>query len=339
MSHFYSIRKERGDSRGSFFFTATSLSLSLPSLSPSLSSVYLPIHSASLSMAASPSDENPLTSTSFVNLAPSVYLQEPPSLSDDDDSGKQPPKTIVLAFWMNAPPRALVKYVLEYRRLAPSARIVFILSSTEDFTVRATTAAQHARVGPAVEALRATVSPENPVFLHMFSNGGVCTTTHLLAAYKKATGNPLSISSMIIDSAPGRATIKAAARAFSYVLPKLWILRFFGKVILYTALVAFGLLRRLTRMPDAVSRARKAINDGRLLRAVCAKGALRRCYMYSDADRLIDCKDVETHAADAEANGWKVQREKFQGTPHVGHMRADPERYWAIVAGYLQEAS
>lgn len=284
-------------------------------------------------MASNSADENPLDS--FVKVAPSVYLQEPADLPDDGT----PSKIILLAFWMNAPPRALVKYVLEYRRLAPSAKIFFILSSTEDFTVRGTVSAQQARVAPAVEAIRASVSPENPVFLHMFSNGGVCTTTHLLSMYKKTVGKPLSISSMIIDSAPGRATITAAARAFSYALPKMWILRFFSKVILYTALVFFGMLRKLTRMPDAVSRARRAINDKRLLHAANAKGVLRRCYLYSDADRLIDCKDVETHAVEAESKGWIVQREKFQGSQHVGHMRADPGRYWGIVAEYLQDLS
>lgn len=283
-------------------------------------------------MAANP-DENPLTSSLFVNLAPSVYLQEPSDLLDDDCKH---PKIILLAFWMNAPPRALVKYVVEYRRLAPSAKIMFILSSTEDFTVRANASAQQARVAPAVEALRASASPENPVFLHMFSNGGVCTTTHLLTAYKKATGKPLSISSMMIDSAPGRATLTTAARAFSYALPRMWILRLFSKAILYTALIVFGMLRRLSRKPDAVSRGRKLINDKRLLHSV---GAMRRCYMYSDGDRLIDCKDVETHAAEAEASGWKVRREKFQGSQHVGHMRVDPERYWGIVTDHLQDSS
>lgn len=289
-------------------------------------------------MAVNSSDENPLTTPSFVNLGPSVYLQEPASLPNDDGQGNQV-KTIVLAFWMNAPPRALIKYVLEYRRLAPSAKIIFILSSTEDFTVRATANAQQARVAPAVETLRVSTSLENPVLLHMFSNGGVCTMTHLLAEYRKTTGTPLSISSMIIDSAPGRATITSAVRAFSYVLPKMWILRLFSKAVLYTALAVLGLLRRLTRTPDSVSRARRAINDKRLLRSACAKGVLRRCYLYSDADQLIDCKDVEAHAVDAEASGWTVQREKFQGTPHVGHMRSDPERYWAVVAEYLQDSS
>lgn len=275
-------------------------------------------------------ENNPLTS--FVNLAPSVYIQEPP---DSTEEPEKPRKIILLAFWMNAPPRALVKYVLEYRRLEPSARIIFILSSTEDFTLRASTRAQEARVAPIVEALRGSVSPRNPVFLHLFSNGGVCTTTHVLAAYKKATGKPLSISSMLIDSAPGRATVTAAARAFSYILPKLWILRLFSKAILYTVLICSVLVRKLTRTPDAVSRARRAINDTSMLHAAGSDGVLRRCYIYSDADKLIDCKDVETHAVAAEASGWKVRCEIFYGSQHVAHMRADPERYWKIVEDYL----
>ena len=57
----------------------------------------------------------------------------------------------------------------------------------------------------------------------------------------------------------------------------------------------------------------------------------RRVYVYSDADDVIWSKDVETHAKLAESKGFDVRREKWTGSLHVGHMRADPERYWDVV--------
>ena len=284
-------------------------------------------------MANNSIEDHPLAP--FTRLSSCVYIQEPDGAAKHTGDH---PRTIVLAFWMNAPPRALAKYVVEYRRLAPSARIIFILSSSNDFILRITRSAQHARVALAVQAIRASSHPENPVFLHMFSNGGVSSATHLLAAYQQLTGKPLRVSSMIIDSAPGTATVTAAMRAFSFALPRMLILRYLSKMVLYAFLVLHALFRKLTRTRDAITLAREEINDHRLLHGVDPRSNLKRCYIYSDADELVDWKYVERHASDAESKGWPVRREKFLGSPHVGHMRADPKRYWTIVRRHLQQS-
>lgn len=284
-------------------------------------------------MVAKSAEGNPLSP--FSRLSPSIYLREPTTTPNDDGT----PATIVIAFWMNAPPRALVKYVIEYGRLAPSARIIFILSSASDFLFRATASAQRRRLAPAVEAIRASADPKRPVFFHIFSNGGTFTTLHLLMAYRAATGKPMPIFSMIIDSAPGKATIASGAKALSFALPRQRILRFFGMGIIYTVLVIGWLVRKITRAKDSVTLARTGINDSRIINAVDGQAhAKKRCYIYSDTDELISWQDVEEHAADAEAKGWVVEKEKF-GSPHVGHMREDPERYWGIVKRYLEDAS
>jgi hypothetical protein len=61
--------------------------------------------------------------------------------------------------------------------------------------------------------------------------------------------------------------------------------------------------------------------------------------MYSETDDLVDYRDVEMHASESEAAGWLVQCERFQGSPHVGHMRAAPDRYWGIVKEHLELSS
>ncbi|KAE8381058.1 hypothetical protein BDV26DRAFT_289761 [Aspergillus bertholletiae] len=289
-----------------------------------------------------PSTENPLSA--YTKLSSSIYIQEPQSQSKTNDA----PKTIILAFWMNAPPRALAKYVTEYTRLAPTARIIIILSSSQDFMTRSSSKAQQARLAPAVAALRASIpsstSPEETandqeqVFIHMFSNGGVFSTINLLTTYQNAVGRPLRISSTILDSAPGISTVSGAMKAFSYALPRPWLLRLFSKLLLWVVFVVGALVRRLAGLSDAVGVARKAMNDQRL---VCGRdgGKPKRCYIYSDADELVAWKDVERHADEAEATGWVVAREKFLGSPHVSHMRTDPERYWGIVRRYLSLGS
>lgn len=272
---------------------------------------------------------NPLAT--FVKLGPSVYMQDPTNATDGDNR-----PLVFIAFWMNAPPRALAKYAVEYRRLVPTARIVFVRSSSNDFFFRATEHAQRMQITPAVEAIRSFAAPENPVFLHLFSNGGLSKTVHMLKAYKAATGNPLPFTSMIVDSAPGTASLPSAVRAFSFALPQMWILRLFGKGFLWITLSMMKLIQFITRTPDIISRARKTINDPSLLQAVNTKCVPIRCYIYSDADDLVDYHDIEVHASESEAAGWAVRRELFQGSPHVGHMRIAPDRYWSIVKEHLE---
>jgi len=63
-------------------------------------------------------------------------------------------------------------------------------------------------------------------------------------------------------------------------------------------------------------------------------GEVRRTYIYSEADALVDWRDVESHAAAAVEKGLpsaNVRLEKFEGSMHVAHARADEGRYWRVV--------
>lgn len=296
---------------------------------PIYSSSAINILSSSTSSVKMATDQDALAP--FIQLGPSVYMQDPVRT---EEKGNRP--LILIAFWMNAPSRALAKYAVEYRRLVPTARIIFMRSSSNDFLLRATEHAQRVQVAPAVDAIRSFVAPENPVFMHLFSNGGLAKTTHLLRAYKAATGQPLPFSSMIVDSAPGTARLRSAVRAFSFALPQMWILRLFGKGLLWIFLVTMRLIQIITRAPDVISSARQTINDVSLLKATNINNVPTRCYIYSDADDLVDYRDVEKHASESGASGWVVRCERFQGSPHVGHMRAAPDRYWGIIKEYLE---
>jgi hypothetical protein len=58
-----------------------------------------------------------------------------------------------------------------------------------------------------------------------------------------------------------------------------------------------------------------------------------RLYLYSTSDTLVFPSDVEGHGKEAADKGVQVYKERFEGTPHVGHAR-DPTnaaRYWKAV--------
>ena len=130
----------------------------------------------------------------------------------------------------------------------------------------------------------------------------------------------------MIDSAPGKASFSVLLTVLSYVIPKSGFRRFLGNIIVYTLTSIYWAMTRILRMEDEVMASRRAINDSSLV-----PENIERCYIYSDKDELVMGKDVEENAAEAERKGWIVTKEKFDDTPHVGHMRADPERYWKIV--------
>jgi hypothetical protein len=287
----------------------------------------------------------------FIRLSPSIYLVPPrtTATAPNAETKTKPPPTIILSFWYSAPPRALVKYVAHYAQLAPSSRIIFILSGPRDFYLYPTLASHRRRLKPAIDLLfqnQKSVDDNNHAYIHLFSNGGMFTTAHLLLAYKHATGKPLRISAMVLDSAPGVAAPSKSLRALAYGLPRTLIIRQIGYGLLAMMVWGGWIVRRLLlRMEDPFAFTRRATLDKELVIAASSSSnnkkkvdddaVIKSCYIYSESDDLVPWKDVEEHAAWAVTKGREVDLEKFKDSPHVGHMRQDPERYWAIVERFL----
>lgn len=175
-------------------------------------------------------------------------------------------------------------------------------------------------VRPAVSVVRAAATTETgnsrpQILVHAFSNGGSAMLRHLRAAY----GGAFPPHVTIFDSAPGQFTARSGIAAVSAGLPPL--IRAVLRPFLW--FVAFCYTLWFLRRDDSLQRHAKAHNS--------VKGELRRTYIYSESDKLIDWRHVEEHAATSEKNGYETRREKFSGTPHVSHMRGDEERYWRVV--------
>ncbi|OJJ74912.1 hypothetical protein ASPBRDRAFT_118537 [Aspergillus brasiliensis CBS 101740] len=299
-------------------------------------------------------------------LSPTIHAYDPltPQITSNDKSkntSSSAPQTIILAYWMNAPQRALTKYTAQYRTLYPSARILTLQSSTGDFmrlpslftTLIASTTTKDRKnttttntpLQPALDYLLLHHPPPNDtqqdhlqekIHIHLFSNGGVHTTTTLLSSYKSTTGYTLPINSLLIDSAPGKPSLVGAFRAFSFILPKNVILKWIGKVLLGCMLLVMFGMRWVVGAEDEVSKGRRMLND----RSVVGDGVRRRCYVYSEGDGLVDWRDVEEHAVEAEGlfgGECVVRREKWgKASGHVEHMRVDGGRYWNLVREVIE---
>lgn len=257
----------------------------------------------------------------FSQLSPKVWLREPEEkLGSKSDLPRQ---TIILLFWMNASFRYAGKYISEYVKAAAHARIVCVTTSSADYLSLKDTSR---RVMSAVDILRSSENAGDRIFFHIFSNGGTLTLHQMAMEYAKQTGKVLPMRSIIIDSAPGRTSLASGYRAFSYALPKQLIIRILGACTIWVTLVTMWIYGNITRTPPVGVIASRTLNNPDIINLKA-----QRCYIYSEMDDLIPFKDVEAHADEASNKGWLVSKEKFDGSPHVGHMRLDPVRYWNIV--------
>ena len=89
-------------------------------------------------------------------------------------------------------------------------------------------------------------------------------------------------------------------------------------------------------MPNMITEMRERMNEANLLPWISK--STPRLYMYSDVDMMVPAIAVEDHIAAATAKGLVVRAEFFHGTPHVSHVRQDPERYWGAVRKVWAEA-
>ncbi|KAL4889817.1 hypothetical protein BDV59DRAFT_185905 [Aspergillus ambiguus] len=177
--------------------------------------------------------------------------------------------------------------------------------------------------------------------MHAFSNSGglnleaVSSIWHTMQRSANLAPGPLPIRALILDSTPGGTSFKkefprwtsGIAIGFSF-LPK-FLARLVAAVIV-TILMGLPILLGRESMPQ---RGRRVVNSPINIPLNSA-----RLYIYSDSDPLIRDKDVEEHAREAQAQGYKtVILEKFRGSGHVAHMRQDPNRYWAAIAKFWDQ--
>lgn len=289
--------------------------------------------------------DDPLSS--MTRLSPSVYLYDPTNtdisssstnLGQETRASKQTattsspaaPKVIVLCTWMSAHPVHISKYITGYQTHYPASRIVIIQSSPADLFWRSASA-QRRRVNAAVSAILIhcsyTKDPKTEILLHVFSNGGCSQLLCLLEMYRQRTCYAFPSHVKILDSCPGRGTFKKAISALAVSLPKSQPLYSIFLGLLYLAMSVYFIITISIGITNPIEHLRQALNDVKSM-----KNERSRCYIYGDADRMVDWHDIEAHAEDARQKGFATRTERFEGSGHVAHVRqGGGARYWSIV--------
>ncbi|VUC34355.1 unnamed protein product [Clonostachys rosea] len=249
----------------------------------------------------------------MTKLSPFVDVYRPPTTAPSD---RPSPGLIVILPWMYASPMSIAKYIRGYQALYPAAQILLVRSTAKHILWRPQTAS--ADFNSAVSVIRSAVDSRKPgpqILLHIFSIGGSAALGHI----RNAFGNNLPPHVSVFDSGPGLsgqsrsvAAITAEMRGAVYVL--LYPVAHFFTFLYYVL---------YWRRRDAFEHFYLSHNS--------SHNELRRVYIYSESDQLMGFADVEKHAAMAKDKGYSVRMEKFHGTQHVSHVRANEDRYWAAI--------
>lgn len=297
------------------------------------------------------SPEVPLLKT-FTRLSNQVYVQEAlPSTSSATSSTD--PTTVIIYGWGDALPKHVSKYVVGYRTLFPAARLILIFSPILKALYQTLEARAETMV-PVIETIYgplSSLSGASPdlftrerVLLQVMSNTGGMNCAATLYAFSRATnGNIFPHDLMICDSTPGSTaflpniapwsramTLGAIPRSLSSI-PGLFMATQCLAAIFLASLHGLGWVLGAT---SAAEYSTAAVNNLTL-----SDVSANKLYLYSKEDDIIYWEDIEKHAADARSKGWDVSLEVFQGTPHVGHMKAHPQQYWEAISNAWAEAA
>ncbi|KAF2084293.1 hypothetical protein K490DRAFT_4683, partial [Saccharata proteae CBS 121410] len=263
------------------------------------------------------------------------YLYSPQPPITQSPTG-DPLDLVILATWFAAANRHIEKYINSYKRLYPAAHILVLTSSMPDMTYLSDKA-QRSRLSHAVHQIESckqskSKGEEFRCMLHIFSNGGANTACQLAESYTQMDKRLLPLNAMIIDSAPGRPEIKRSLKATTAHLSKKPLLRLLALALILPFVMTSWILGNVFGMENLLDRNRRKLNDRNLFAVEVA-----RCYVYSPTDEMIAASDIEGHADEAEAAGWRVERVKFRSSAHVSHVVEDEEKYWGAVGRCLRE--
>lgn len=268
----------------------------------------------------------------FERITDQIFVQPSPPNTPLDPSH---PTTVVIYGWGDALPKHLAKYVSGYRSLFPASRLVLIFSPI----LRALLAGLDARtqtMAPVLDAIYGpagtATTPESSarILIQVMSNtGGINYAATLNAHAARHGGAAMPHALLVLDSTPGstdffpnigrwsRALALGAGLPIPFPITQAVAAGFLGALSL-----AGWLVGRTSAADFSVG----AVNNP----ALCDVG-VRRMYLYSKADDIIHWEDIEAHMARGREVGYSVEGELFEGTPHVGHMRAWPEEYWGAI--------
>ncbi|KAH6889784.1 hypothetical protein B0T10DRAFT_486819 [Thelonectria olida] len=267
----------------------------------------------------------------FVSLSDQVLVREDP---DDSKRPSGHPHAILIFGWGDCQPKHVAKYADGYNQLFPHSKQVVVLApiSKAFFSDLQKRTDSMRPVLKFVDSLQTADGSDPLILAHAMSNTGGTNYAATLNGFREKHNKPMPHRLLALDSTPGSpymtwenlkrwswAMTVGTAAYFpwpSFVTQSIW-----GATLLLNLAVEKALGREAASVFSI-----KAIDD-----TTYETKEARRLYLYSKEDDLIPYQDIEAYCAEATEKGWATDAELFEGTGHVGHMRAFPEKYWTAI--------
>lgn len=161
---------------------------------------------------------------------------------------------------------------------------------------------------------------------HSFSNGGGNQINEFAKAWKHKYGSKLPMRVQVMDSSPTKGPWMKSYAAISAGLPRTWIWKWFGGLLVHMLLLGSFLVNLIKQKENQMVVLCREMNDESVF-----DRDVPRVYLYSLVDEMVGCKEVEEHAAIASRKGWNVKMVRFKKSAHCGHIREDEDKYWNAI--------
>ena len=272
-----------------------------------------------------------LDTSQLPSLAASSASDTSQSTRNESTDG---PSIILLFGWTGAAPSQLARYVANYSRTYPSARVIVLDCAFPDFYPWPLRGKEELERGfdEVMEVIGAK-EKERGILVHIFSNGGAIRFAYIANRFLETNHVPLPIRALVLDSAPCSMSPSTKAFTRSETLPYPWPLRYIAFIPISIALNVWNIWMYASFQREPVAWACQLLNDRKFV-----PREAKRAYIYSSMDRIINWKSVEDHAKVAKEKGYTTRLELFEGSSHVGHAKKDPQRYWTIVEELWQSS-
>ncbi|KAJ8346158.1 hypothetical protein SKAU_G00303510 [Synaphobranchus kaupii] len=239
---------------------------------------------------------------------------------------------VILLGWGGCKDKHLTKYSSIYNergcitiRYTAPLKTVFI---SEAFGYKELNATAH----KLLELLYDYEVENNPIFFHVFSNGGFMLYRYMAELlHSHGRFSTLRVVGAVVDSAPGSQNVRGALRAITAALgPNT------NAVLLYFLLGLFGFMVFLLRI--VLYSVTKYIHKNHYDALRDHPPAWPQLYLYSRVDRMIRHRDVEQMVKAVQEKGITVDSFDFGTSAHVSHFRDFPEEYSSRCLAFLTQS-
>ncbi|KAM5352829.1 hypothetical protein ACJ41O_005551 [Fusarium nematophilum] len=243
------------------------------------------------------------------------------------------PQAVIIYGWGDGLPKHVAKYAEGYRVLFPHSRQIVVLGPMMKIMFTGTEGRKK-EAAAIIDSLDSLLGDrKSSVLVHAMSNTGAIGHGTMINAFRdRNPDEAFPHQLLVLDSTPGspfltRRTLTNWSYAMSLGTAPWMPWPFVVTQGIWAAVLALSTgWQYLTGMEPAGEFALRVVDD-----EVFQTKDAKRLYLYSKEDKLISYEDVEGYLAESRAKGYECRAEVFEGSDHVGHMRAHPEQYWGSI--------